>query len=66
MTQEIIGLAASGRQLRCANDLKNLPIVSIKAQSFFKPSLITAFLPLKAANKLRDGAKRPLEANAFI
>ncbi|GCL35099.1 alpha/beta hydrolase fold protein [Sphaerospermopsis reniformis] len=54
MTQEIMGLAASGRQLRCANDFKNLPIVSIKAQSFFKPSLMTAFLPLKAANKLRE------------
>lgn len=54
MTQEILNLGKSGRQLHCANDLKDLPIVSIKAQSFFKPSLLTALMPLKAANQLRD------------
>ncbi|MFM7407528.1 MAG: hypothetical protein ACKO3K_12940 [Cuspidothrix sp.] len=54
MTQEIINLAASSSQLCCANNFQNLPIVSIKAKSFFKPSLLTAFIPLKSANKLRE------------
>lgn len=54
MTQEILSLATSGRQVCCANDLKDLSIVSIKSHSFFKPSLMTALMPLKAANRLRD------------
>ncbi len=54
MTQEILGLTTSGRQVRCANDLGDLPMVSIKSHSFFKPSLITALMPLKAADQLRD------------
>jgi pimeloyl-ACP methyl ester carboxylesterase len=54
MTQEILNLTTSGRQMFCANNLQNLPIVSIKAQSFFKASLITALIPLKAANQLRE------------
>jgi hypothetical protein len=31
-----------------------MPIVSIKASSFFKPSFWTIFIPLKGANQLRD------------
>ncbi|MFN6210441.1 MAG: alpha/beta hydrolase, partial [Microcystis sp.] len=32
----------------------NLPIVSIKANSFFKPSLWNRFIPLKSAYQLRE------------
>jgi len=54
MTQEILSLDASARQVSCARDLYDLPIVSIKAHSFFQPSLMTRLMPLKAANQLRD------------
>lgn len=54
MTREILSLDTSGRQVRCASHLKDLPIVSIKASSFFIPSLLTVLMPLKAANQLRD------------
>ncbi len=54
MTQEILGLDASGRAVQAAADLGNLPIVSIKAHSFFLPSLFTRLMPLAAANRLRD------------
>jgi pimeloyl-ACP methyl ester carboxylesterase len=54
MTQEILNLDRSGRQVQVANDLDNLPIVSIKAASFFRPSLMTRFIPLNTANQLRD------------
>lgn len=61
MTQEILSLSASGRQVRCATSLPDLPIVSIKAHSFFKPSLMTVFMPLKAANQLRDRMHNQLQ-----
>jgi len=54
MTREILSLDISGRQVRCAGHLNDLPIVSLKASSFFIPSLFTILMPLKAANKLRD------------
>ncbi|MGI0484635.1 alpha/beta fold hydrolase [Pantanalinema rosaneae CENA516] len=54
MTQELLALATSSRQVRCANDLKDLPILSIKSHAFFKASLITILMPLKAADRLRD------------
>jgi len=54
MTREILSLDTSGRQVRCASHLKDLPIVSLKASSFFIPSLLTVLIPLKAANQLRD------------
>jgi pimeloyl-ACP methyl ester carboxylesterase len=54
MAREIINLDNSARQISCANNLGDLPVVSIKANSFFKPSLWTNFIPLKSANKLRD------------
>ena len=31
-----------------------MPIVSIKANSFFKPSFWTLFIPLRSSNRLRD------------
>lgn len=54
MARELINLDRSGRQLKVANDFGNLPIISIKSKSFFKPSILTIFLPLKTINKLRD------------
>ncbi|HBB35850.1 MAG TPA: alpha/beta hydrolase [Cyanobacteria bacterium UBA8803] len=54
MTQEILDLSSSARQVRCVSDLQDLPIVSIKSHSFFKPSWMTALMPLKEADQLRD------------
>ncbi|MBM0743369.1 alpha/beta hydrolase [Phormidium sp. CLA17] len=54
MAQEMWSLDTSGRQLQAVESLGSLPIVSIKANSFFKPSLWTRFIPLEAANRLRD------------
>ena len=54
MARELINLDRSGRQLKVANDFGNLPIISIKSKSFFKPSILTIFLPLKTIDKLRD------------
>ena len=54
MARELINLDCSGRQLKIDNDLGNLPIISIKSKSFFKPSIFTQLLPLKAIDKLRD------------
>ena len=55
MLQEISAIdSSSSRDLECANDLGNLPIVSIKAQSFFLPSWWTVLLPLKQTNQLRE------------
>jgi hypothetical protein len=31
-----------------------MPVVSIKATSFFKPSLWTLFIPMRGANQLRE------------
>lgn len=54
MAREMIHLDTSGRQMQAASSLGRLPIVSIKAQSFFKPSLWTYLIPLQAANQLRE------------
>ena len=54
MAQEILTLDISARQVSKANQFGDLPIVSIKADSFFKPSLFTFALPLKSANQLRE------------
>jgi pimeloyl-ACP methyl ester carboxylesterase len=54
MTREMINLDKSARQVSIAKDFAMLPIVSIKASSFFKPSFWTAFIPLQNANKLRE------------
>ncbi|MEM6402955.1 MAG: alpha/beta hydrolase, partial [Cyanobacteria bacterium P01_D01_bin.116] len=54
MAQEILTLDISARQVSRANQFGDLPIVSIKAESFFKPSIWTFALPLKAANQLRE------------
>ncbi|MDJ0706338.1 MAG: alpha/beta hydrolase, partial [Leptolyngbyaceae cyanobacterium MO_188.B28] len=54
MAQEIINLNNSARQVSVAQHLGSLPIVSIKARSFFKPTLWTHFIPLQGANQLRE------------
>ncbi|MEO0988999.1 MAG: alpha/beta hydrolase [Cyanobacteria bacterium J06639_14] len=54
MSREMVNLEASARQIREAKDLGNLPLVSIKAASFFKPSFWTRLIPLGSANRLRD------------
>ncbi|MEL6163032.1 MAG: alpha/beta hydrolase, partial [Cyanobacteria bacterium J06628_3] len=54
MVQEILTLDISARQVSKANQFGDLPIVSIKADSFFKPSIWTFVLPLKAADQLRE------------
>lgn len=54
MSREMVNLKASARQVSEAKDLGTLPIVSIKAASFFKPSFWTLFIPLGGANRLRD------------
>ena len=50
----LFNLDQSARQVSEANNFGNLPIVSIKANSFFKPSFWTRFIPLKSANQLRE------------
>ena len=54
MSREMMNLDTSARQVRVANRLGAIPIVSIKASSFFKPSFWTIFIPLKGANELRE------------
>ena len=54
MARELINLDRSGRELRVTKDLQDLPLISIKSNSFFKPSIFTAILPLKTIDKLRD------------
>jgi pimeloyl-ACP methyl ester carboxylesterase len=54
MAQEILNLDASSQQVMLANNFGNLPIVSIKADSFFQPSLWTNLIPLTSANQLRE------------
>ncbi len=53
MTREMMNLDTSARQVSIAKHFGTLPIVSIKASSFFKPSFWTIFIPLQDANQLR-------------
>lgn len=54
MAREIWNLDKSSRQVSQAQNLGNIPLVSIKAKTFLKPSIFNFYLPIKAANKLRD------------
>jgi pimeloyl-ACP methyl ester carboxylesterase len=54
MSREMMNLEASARQVSQAKPLKAIPLVSIKANSLFKPALWTKLIPLRTANKLRD------------
>lgn len=54
MSREMMNLDKSARQVSIAKHFGTLPIVSIKASSFFKPSFWTICIPLKGANQLRE------------
>ncbi|MDJ0581641.1 alpha/beta hydrolase [Crocosphaera sp.] len=54
MAREIWNLETSATQVKKANNLGNIPLISIKAKTFFNPSIFTFFLPLKAINKIRN------------
>jgi pimeloyl-ACP methyl ester carboxylesterase len=60
MTRELLNIDVSARQIAARPSPCNIPIVSIKARSFFKPSLWTLFIPLASANKLREQMHREL------
>ena len=40
--------------MQVANDLGNIPVVSIKARTFLKRSPLNFYMPLGAADRLRD------------
>ncbi|WP_310427878.1 alpha/beta hydrolase [Chamaesiphon sp. VAR_48_metabat_135_sub] len=54
MGREMWNLDTSGRQLKVANNLGVLPIISIKSQTFLRPLLGIKFLSLAAADRVRD------------
>jgi pimeloyl-ACP methyl ester carboxylesterase len=54
MAQEIWGLDRSAQQISVAQDLGDLPIISIKAKHFFAPSIVTFLLPIRMMDRLRD------------
>jgi pimeloyl-ACP methyl ester carboxylesterase len=54
MSREMMNLDKSARQVSIAQHFGKVPVVSIKASSFFKPSFWTIFIPLKGANQLRE------------
>jgi pimeloyl-ACP methyl ester carboxylesterase len=54
MGQEMWGLDTSGRQLRAADNLGDLPIISIKSQTFLRPLLGLKLLSLSTADRVRD------------
>jgi pimeloyl-ACP methyl ester carboxylesterase len=54
MAQEMWYLDLSGKQLRSANNLEDLPIISIKSQTFLRPLLGIKFLSLATADRVRD------------
>jgi pimeloyl-ACP methyl ester carboxylesterase len=54
MGREMWNLDTSGRQLRVANNLGDLPIVSIKSRTFLRPLLGIKLLSLPTADRVRD------------
>ncbi|HAA33083.1 MAG TPA: alpha/beta hydrolase [Cyanobacteria bacterium UBA8553] len=54
MWREMWNLDVSGQQVRQASNLGNIPMISVKANTFFKPSVLNFYMPVKAANNLRD------------
>ncbi|MEW6496059.1 MAG: alpha/beta hydrolase [Cyanobacteriota bacterium] len=54
MSREMLNLNNSARQVSKGKPLGSMPVVSIKANSFFKPSFWTVFIPLHGANQLRE------------
>ena len=54
MARELVNFSRSSNQVKIANDFGDLPIIGIRAKTFFQPSLFTLFLPLKIFNQLRN------------
>ncbi|MDY6781434.1 MAG: alpha/beta hydrolase [Cyanobacteriota bacterium] len=55
MSREMLNLENSARQMsEAAYQFEGMPIVNVKADSFFKPSFWTFLIPLGGANRLRD------------
>jgi len=60
MAREIAQLDASGKQLRVANEFRALPIVNIRAKSFFRPSWFSRLLPVKGIEEVRSQMHKDL------
>lgn len=60
MSREIVNLDKSSHQVSRAKHLGEMPLISIKSSTFFKPSIWTIFVPLQGANKLRDKMHKEL------
>lgn len=54
MAREIWNLDMSAKQVQKANNLGNIPLISIKSKTFFKPSLFAFLLPLNTVDEIRD------------
>jgi pimeloyl-ACP methyl ester carboxylesterase len=54
MWREMWNLELSARQVSQSDNFDNLPIISIKASTFFKRSILNFYMPVKGADKLRD------------
>ena len=54
MWREMWNLNISANQVRQANNLGNIPIINIKAKTFFHRSFLNFYIPVKAADKLRN------------
>ena len=62
MAREIARIDASGQQLKVANEFGTLPIVNIKAKSFFRSSWLTRWLPVRQIEKMRSQMHQDLMA----
>lgn len=54
MWREMWNLDVSAQQVRQASDFGDIPLVSIKANTFFKPSVLNFYMPVKTADNLRE------------
>ncbi|MGB3405583.1 MAG: alpha/beta hydrolase [Microcoleaceae cyanobacterium] len=54
MVRELWNLEKSANQVKVANNFSDIPIINIKANSFFKRSLWNFYLPLNQVDKFRD------------
>lgn len=53
MWREMWNLNKSANQVHQAGNFGNLPVVNIKASTFFHPSVLNFYIPVKAADNLR-------------
>ncbi|MCU0532989.1 MAG: alpha/beta hydrolase [Hydrococcus sp. Prado102] len=54
MWREMWNLEASARQVSKIDNLSNIPIINIKAKTFFQQTLGTFYMPIAAGDRLRD------------